>query len=191
MKDERVEDSWWISTLEIQLNYDSITATKRWSTSKRLQIKAQGCVTDFIGLVECMKGIFEASNLKVHSVICVTVHGSVCSFCLCVVSADCLSELPSNPGADELIRVAAPDIHLGAYICRSVWGSCCQFVVTHALSCPCLSQALTAVPVSCWLKRTLSLGLEFPVVRRPGLLLLPDYLTCGCLLYPGSAIVAL
>ncbi len=95
-----------------------------------------------------MKGIFEASNLKVHSVTCVTVHGSVCSFCLCVVSADCLSELPSNPGADELIRVAAPDIHLGAYICRSVWGSCCQFVVTHALSCPRLSQALTAVPVS-------------------------------------------
>ncbi len=78
----------------------------------------------------------------------VTVHGSVGSFCLRVVCADCLSALPSNPGADELIRVAAPDIHLGAYICCSVWGSCCQFVVTHALSCSRLSQALSAVPVS-------------------------------------------
>ncbi len=41
----------------------------------------------------------------------VTVHDSVCSFCLCVVCADCLSALPSNPGADELIRVAAPDTY--------------------------------------------------------------------------------
>ncbi len=78
----------------------------------------------------------------------VTVHGSVCSFCLCVVCADCLSVLPSNPGADELIRAAAPDINLSAYICHSVWGSCCQFVVIHALSSSRLSQALSAVPVS-------------------------------------------
>ncbi len=118
-----------------------------------------------------------------------TVHGSVCSFCPCVVCADCLSALPSNPGANELIRAAAPDIHLGAYICRSVWGSYCQFVITHALSCTRLSQALSAVPVSLAdLRGPYWIGV--PVVRRPGLLLLPGYRTCCCLHYPGSTIVA-
>ncbi len=73
---------------------------------------------------------------------------ALCVHSVCVVWADCLSALSSKPGADELIRAAAPDIHLCAYICRSVWCSCCQFIVTHALSCSRLSQALSGVPVS-------------------------------------------
>ncbi len=60
------------------------------------------------------------------------------------------------------------------------------------MPCPVLACLKRGVLFLCLLQtlEDLIAGIGVPVVRRPGLLLLPGYLTCCCLHYPGSAFVA-